>query len=127
MKTPPNELWLFFNCQEDKHKKTRALAYSLANHINEIRFSEGSITKTMWADLLAMLQLRHKDLLDKSSRKYQKEIAGHNFSEEDWLNILINNPCMIKAPVAVMNDKAVFCLTPQDIYKLVEEKNAETG
>ncbi len=125
MKTHPNELFLYYNCESDTHKKTRALAHSIANHVNETTFKNEAISKTMWADLLSMLNLKPKDLLDKSDTKYQAELAGHNFNEEDWLNILINNPCMIKAPIAVMQNKAILCLSPQDIFKLVREKNTE--
>lgn len=124
MKTHPNELFLYYNNELSAHKQTRALAHSITNHVNETTFKDDAISKTMWADLLSMLNLKPKDLLDKSDTKYQAEIARHDFNEEDWLNILINNSGMIKDPIAVMNNKAVLCQTPQDIFNLLEEKNA---
>ena len=75
----------------------------------------------MWKDILVMLQLEAKDLLNRADPKYQKEMAGKSFDEEAWLDILIKNPCMIKAPIAIMNNKAILCLNPKDIYKLVKE------
>jgi len=72
----------------------------------------------MWRDILDMLGLEPKHLLNKADPKYQKEIRGKSFDEEGWLNVLVNNPCLIKAPIAIMHDHAVLCITPKDIYKL---------
>lgn len=126
MKLHPNELWLFFDCQSGEQKKTRALAHSITKYVNESNFKDGSISKMMWSEILEMLQLRPKDLLNRADPKYQAELAGHNFSDEDWLNILMNNPCLIKAPIAIMNNKAVLCTTPKDIYKLLEARTTQS-
>lgn len=67
-----------------------------------------------------MLQMRPKDLLNKANKKYQEELAGHDFDEDSWLEILRYNPCMIRGPIAVMNGRAVLCVKPKDIFKLAE-------
>ena len=127
MKLHPNELWLFFDCRSSEQKKTRAMARSISNHVNEFTFKDMSRTKMMWIDILKMLNLKPKDLLNKADPKYQSELAGHSFSDEDWLNILMNNPCLIKAPIALMNQRAVLCIKPKDIYKIVEEHAVESN
>jgi arsenate reductase len=79
----------------------------------------------IWNDLLQKLKMRPKDLLNRSDPKYQNELAGKSFDDEGWINILLKNPCLIKAPIALMHDKAVLCVKPKDIYKLVEEKEPQ--
>ena len=120
MKYHPNELWLLFDCESSAHRKTRALAKSITNHVNEIDFQHNKLSKLRWLEILNMLQLRPKDLLNKANKKYQEELAGHDFDDDNWLEILRNNPCMIKAPIAIMNGKAVLCMNPKDIYLLAE-------
>lgn len=124
MKLHPNELWLFFDCNSSSHKKTRALAYSITGHVNEFSFKNAQISKYMWLDILQMLNLKPKQLFDKSNPKYQTEFARHDFDEESWLNILQKNPCMVKAPIAIMNGRAVLCVSPKDIYKIAPQKAA---
>lgn len=68
-----------------------------------------------------MLNMRPKDLLNKSDKKYQEMIAGHDFDDDNWLEILRENPCMIKAPIAILDKKAVLCINPKDIYKLLPD------
>lgn len=118
MKSHPNEMWLFYNCESVSHKKTMAHAKSITKNINEFTFQHNKLNKLRWAEILEMLQLRPKDILNKSNKKYQEELAGHDFDDDNWLGILRNNPCMIKGPVVIMNDKAVLCLNPKDIYHL---------
>lgn len=121
MKIHPNEMILFYSCEEASHKKTRSYAHSIAAHIREYNFKEYKFSKMIWKDILDMLQLEPKDLLNRADPKYQKEMAGKSFDEESWLEILIKNPCMIKAPIAIMHNKAVLCVNPKEIYKLVKE------
>ena len=118
MKSHPNEMWLFFDCESSTHKKTLALAKSITENINEFTFQHNKLSKFRWAEILSMLQMRPKDLLNKADNKYQEELAGHDFDDDNWLEILRNNPCMIKGPIAIMNGKAVLCVNPKDIYKL---------
>jgi arsenate reductase len=121
MERHPNELWLFLDCESSSHKKTRALAKSITRHVNEFSLSHNKLSKLRWAEILLMLNLRPKDLLNKSNKKYQEMIAGHDFDEDSWLEILRENPCMIKAPIAILNNKAVLCINPKDIYKLLPD------
>jgi arsenate reductase len=121
MERHPNELWLFFDCESGSHKKTRALAKSITRHVNEFSLSHNKLSKLRWAEILLMLNMRPKDLLNKSDKKYQEMIAGHDFDDDNWLEILRENPCMIKAPIAILDKKAVLCINPKDIYKLLPD------
>lgn len=125
MELHPNEMWLFLDCESSTHKKTRALAQSITKNVNEFSFRHNKLSKLRWAKILLMLDLRPKDLFNKADKKYQDTLAGHDFDDDDWLEILRENPCMIKGPIALMNDKAVLCVKPQDIYKLLPERKAQ--
>jgi arsenate reductase len=122
MKLHRDELVIFLDCSSSSHKKTLAYARSITDHIREYSYKDYTFNRTQWYDLLEKLNLHPKDLLNKADPKYQKEIAGKSFEEDAWVNILIKNPCLIKAPIAVMHDKAVLCLKPKDIYLLIPKK-----
>lgn len=121
MERHPNELWLFLDCESSTHKKTRALAISITEHINEFSLSHNKLSKLRWAEILILLNMKPKDLLNKANKNYQQSLAGHDFDDDAWLEILRENPCMIKGPIAIMDKKAVLCIKPKDIYKLLPE------
>jgi len=121
MELHPNEMWLLYDPASATHRKTRVLAKSITKNVNEISLRHSKLTKMRWAELLTMLNLAPKNLLDKSLKKYQDELAGHDFDDDDWLDILRNNSELVKAPIAMMNGKAILCTSPKDIYKLAPE------
>ncbi|MDZ7607267.1 MAG: glutaredoxin [Cyclobacteriaceae bacterium] len=127
MELHPNEMWLLFDPASATHRKTRVLAMSITKNVNEISLRHTKLTKMRWAELLALLNLAPKNLLDKSLKKYQEELAGHDFDDDDWLDILRNNPELVKAPLAVMNGRAILCNSPKDIYKLAPEGVQKEG
>lgn len=96
------------------------MALSITKNINEYSITRNRLSKLQWAEILNMLGLRPKELLNKANKKYQDELAGHDFDEDSWLEILRFNPEMLRGPIAIMNNKAILCTKPKDIYKLAE-------
>ncbi len=119
MKTKEQEVLLYYDPTTSVGKKTRAFAHSLANHVKDVEFHKTKFTTTMWRQVLNMLKLEPKRLLDKSHPYYQEHIRGRNFDEEGWLNILSNNPDIIRSPIVIKGSKAVLCDNPTDIYRLL--------
>ena len=126
MRPHTNELVIYFDNKSNSHRKTRALAYSITRHVHEIDFDHFKMTKLMWSDLLSLLNMKPKNILNKAHPKYQSLIARHDFQDDDWLEILVKNPDLIKAPIAVYDGKAILCENPQDILKLSEEEIGAT-
>ena len=118
MEFHPNELMLYFDPSSSVGKQTRAYAHSISNHVNELDYTKVKLTTTLWKEVLNMLKLRPKDLLNKAHRGYQEKVARHSYTMEGWLNVLANNPEMLKAPIAILNRKAILCRNPTDILKL---------
>ncbi len=119
MKTPEKELLLYYDPNSSVGKKTRAYAHSLTKHVRDVEIQKTRFTTTQWKQILNMLNLDPKKLLNKAHPYYQQHIRGRSFDEEGWLNILSNNPDIIRAPIVIKGNKAVLCDTPTDIYKLL--------
>lgn len=115
----PNELLLIYN---DNHtnsvKQTRAYARSVSDHVNEVHLESTKLTTTLWKEIVNKLELKPKDLLDKSKPEYQEKIRGNEFTMEGWLEVLNHNPHLLKAPMAFYDNRAVLCVKPTDILKL---------
>ncbi|MDN3670914.1 ArsC/Spx/MgsR family protein [Echinicola jeungdonensis] len=118
MEMHPNELFFYYIPTHSIDKQARAYARSISRHVHEINIEKEKITSTGWKLILDMLNLRAKDILNKSHPEYQSMIAGKTWDEEGWLNILVKHPYLIKAPIAIKQHKAVLCTTPTEILKL---------
>ncbi len=118
MRFHPNELVIFYDPTSETGKKARAMAYSLTKHVNEVQTNKNRLSTTIWKELLGKLQLRPKDLLNRAHPEYQSKIAGNAFDDEGWLNVLSQNPNLLKAPIALKNKRAILCTRPNDVLKL---------
>lgn len=118
MKMHPNELFFYYNPEHDVDKKMRAYTRSISKYVNEINIQKERITTTGWRMILDKLNLRPKDLLNRAHPDYQQHIAHKTWDDESWLHILVNFPHLIKAPIAIKREKAVFCNKPSEILKL---------
>jgi len=126
MKSHHSELFFYHSPTQPIDKQTMAYAKTLAKYVNAVDVSKEKLTPTRWNTLLMKLNLRAKDLLNRAHPEYQDRIAGKNWDEESWLNILVVSPHLIKAPIAVYRNSAILCNTPTDILKLNSFHSSES-
>ena len=118
MQFHPNELFLLFDPTTSTGKQTRAIAQTINSHINEVNSLQEKLGPTYWKEVLNLLGMTPKDLMDKSHPDYRSKVAGNTYTMDGWLNVLMHNPHLVKAPIAIYNGKALLCRKPTDILKL---------
>jgi arsenate reductase len=118
MRVHPSEMYFYHSSAQPIDKQTKAYAKSMTKFVNEIDVMKEKVTTTQWDQILRMLELRPKDLLNRAHPDYQNQIAGKDWDDEGWLNILVRFPHLIKSPIAIFRNRAVLCHTPTDILKL---------
>lgn len=70
-------------------------------------------------DLLVRLHLKPQDILRTQEKIYKEKFKGKNFSEEEWLQIIIENPKLIERPIVVKGNKAVLCRPPERVEEIL--------
>lgn len=119
MKTHPKEILIFYNASSSSDRKTIAYAQSTGSKVRTLEHNKSRSTTTSWKVLLKSLDIHPKELLNKAHPYYQANIRGREFNMHGWLNILQNNPGLIKHPIALKGSQAILCQTPTDIYRLI--------
>ena len=114
------ELTLVYDGTTSEGKKALAFAYSLAQKVNKQDVNEVSLSSTFIRQVVKQLNLRPKDLLNRAHPYYQEHVRGRDLDMEGWLNVVVRNPQLWKAPVALLGDKAVLCEPASLIYTLTE-------
>ena len=120
MKTNNREILVLYNPDSPAHKRTVAHAQSLSEHVKSYPFEKASATNMDWRSIIDMLGIDPKELLDKSTEQYQENIRGKEFDAEGWLNVIMHNLDIIRAPIAIRGKEAVQCERPTDIHKLMD-------
>ncbi len=118
MKIHEEEILLYYDPTMSVAKKALAYARSISSSVNAMEYHKVPFTPTVWRQILEMLKLEPKAIVNKSNPYYQKHLKGRSFSLDDWINILTHNPDLIRAPIAIKGDHAVLVDNPTDIYRL---------
>jgi arsenate reductase len=124
MKTHRREILIYYNPESSNDRKTVAHAQGLSPHIRTFAFGQAPSTGTSWQQILGALDLHPKELMNKAHPYYQQHIRGKSFNEQDWVNVIMHNPSLLRAPIAMRGNKAVLCNSATDIYKLTTDELA---
>lgn len=70
-------------------------------------------------ELLTLLGMKPIELVRIGEDYYKNELKGKPISDKEWMNILSENPRLIKRPIVVYGKKAVFAQPPQKINEIL--------
>ena len=59
------------------------------------------------------------DLIRTQEAIYKKEYKGLDFTEDEWIKILIQNPKLMKRPIIETDLKAVWGVPPEEIESIL--------
>lgn len=69
--------------------------------------------------LLAKLNLSVKDIIRTGEQVYKTKFKGMNFTDEEWLTILTEQPKLIERPIVTKGNKAVIGRPPENVLDLI--------
>jgi arsenate reductase (glutaredoxin) len=103
-------------------KKSRAaLHILLENGLKpEVReYFKSPITETEFQDLLMRLHKRPDALIRTKEKDYINKFRNKDFTDSEWIKILIEYPHLMRRPVIVKGLKAIIGDSPEAIEKLL--------
>ncbi|QNL21574.1 glutaredoxin [Hyphobacterium sp. CCMP332] len=114
----PNEIVLIYDPESEIGKQTLAYAKSINNHIREIDYTKTTLTPTSWEQILELVDLEPKKIMDRSSEFYQNRIKGRDIDIDGMLKILVHKPDLLAGPIAIHGKTALVCKNPVDVMKV---------
>lgn len=116
--TSDRQITLFYSSKSVRAKKTLAYAKAEGLPIRDIDILKTKLTGTQIAELADRLHLEIKDLVNQKHPAYISRFEYHDFSSEDWIKMIRNNPEIMKQPIALRGNITILIETPTDIIKI---------
>jgi arsenate reductase len=69
--------------------------------------------------LLSKLNLKPLQIVRSSENIFKEKFKGKKFTDEEWIQILHENPVLIERPIVVKNNKAILCRPPERIEEII--------
>ncbi len=70
-------------------------------------------------EVLDKLGICALDLVRKEEKLFKESYKGKEFSEEEWIQILADNPKLIQRPVVIDGKKAIIGRPPESVHILL--------
>ena len=110
------------------HNNTCSKSRAILEHLDEnnvpfeiIVFMETPLTELEHETLLKKLNTDVQGLIRKNDRIYQERYMGKNFSEDEWIKILVENPALIQRPILIKGSVAMVGRPIENVRFFIEQ------
>ena len=86
-----------------------------------VEYLKNGISEEELKDVLIKMNVRPTEIIRTQEDIYKKQFKGKNFTDEEWIKILLENPKLIKRPLVVKGYKAVWADPPENMEKLFKK------
>lgn len=76
-------------------------------------------TREEFKRMLMRLNMAPTDIIRKGEKIYKEQLDGKNFTDEEWITIMLENPVLIERPIVEKGYKAVVARPVDAILDLI--------
>lgn len=109
---------IYHNPRCRKSRETLELIKEETSEIEIIEYLKNIPAKEELEKLLHKLNMNVEDIIRKEEQVYKEKFKGKNFTDSEWLNILIEHPKLLQRPIVVRNNKAIIGRPPENVKSL---------
>ena len=70
-------------------------------------------------DLLKKMNLSPKEIIRKGEDIFKSEFKGKEYTDVEWVRILVDHPKLIERPIVVHREKAILGRPPERVLEII--------
>lgn len=110
---------IYHNNRCSKSRSTLQIIEDKGIDVEIIQYLKTPPTKEELTNILNMLDIPAEKLIRKGEAIFKENFKGKSFSNDEWIDIMIENPKLIERPIVVHNGKAVIGRPPENVNLLL--------
>lgn len=110
---------IYHNNRCSKSRCTLDLLKDNNQEVEVVEYLKQPPTVEELKDLMQKLGMKPEQLLRKGEAVYKEQYAGKSLSDEEWIQVMVENPVLIERPIVVKGDKAVLGRPPENVLQLL--------
>ncbi|MFC6999006.1 arsenate reductase (glutaredoxin) [Rufibacter roseus] len=112
-------LTIYHNNRCSKSRETLALLQSSGQPLKVVHYLTDTPSAEELQTVLEKLGLGPEDIIRKGEKLYKEVYAGQHLTQQEWLQVLVQNPVLIERPIVVHGNKAVIGRPPQNVLSIL--------
>jgi arsenate reductase (glutaredoxin) len=117
-----NKIQILYNPRCSKCREALSLLEGESCEIEIKEYLKETLTKKELKDILSKLGIKAIDIVRKKEDLFLKKFKDKNFTNEEWIQILIENPILIERPIVIDGYNAIVGRPPELVVELVKRK-----
>ena len=97
-----------------EYLKTKTSDFKIVDYLKE------GLNINILKEILLKTNCKPVDLIRKQEDIFKKELKGKQFTNEEWIDIIIENPKLLQRPIVVAKHKAVIAQPPEKINEMIK-------
>tara|TARA_B100000768_G_scaffold84455_1_gene79838 strand:- start:5110 stop:5457 length:348 start_codon:yes stop_codon:yes gene_type:complete len=114
-----SQITIYHNPRCSKSRETLALIRENGGEPEIREYLKEIPSKEELKLVLAKLDLNIKDILRKGEKLYKDKFKGMNFTDEEWMTIVLENPKLMERPIVIKGNKAILGRPPENVLELL--------
>ncbi|MCD4694704.1 MAG: arsenate reductase (glutaredoxin) [Bacteroidales bacterium] len=83
-----------------------------------VEYMKDNLDEKALKDILIRLNVNPIEMVRTQEDIYKKQLKGQEFTDDEWVKIMLENPKLIKRPIVVKEYKAAWADPPENMDKL---------
>jgi len=110
---------IYHNPRCSKSRQTLQLIKDAGVNVEVVEYLKEIPSKEELQLILMQLNLKPTDLLRKGEAVYKEKFKNSNFNDDEWIQVMLENPKLIERPIVIKGNKAVLGRPPENVLDLL--------
>lgn len=102
-----------------KSRETLQIIEDKGVNVEVIEYLKTPPTADEIKDIVEKLGVSVTDIIRKGETIYKENYKGKDIPEEDWFQILADNPKLIERPIVIKQNKAIVGRPPENVLEIL--------
>lgn len=116
------KIQILYNPRCSKCREALNLLEGESCEIEIVEYLKNIPTKKEIKNILDKLGLKAFDIVRKKEAVYLEKFKNKTFTNEEWIQLLIENPILIERPIVIDGYKAIIGRPPELVVDLLNRK-----
>lgn len=109
---------IYHNPRCSKSRQTLAIIREKGEEVEIVEYLINPPNKIELKEVLKKLGMKPGQIIRKGEAIYKENYKGKSYTDEEWIEIMANNPIIMERPIVVKGNKAVMGRPPENVIDL---------
>lgn len=110
---------IYHNNRCTKSRNTLDIINKKGSDVEIVDYQANPPSKAELKEILKMLDAKPMDIIRKGESIFKENFKGKDLTDDQWINVMIENPKLIERPIVVNGNKAVIGRPPENVLDIL--------